>query len=93
MMIDYFKLNANNPDIEKLVAIEWDSSRAYIRFYDNVAVMVVPAMVKWRTPNNQPGEGNYMATLVAYNQKGRWQFVSAHCSPYKLQVTQPRQSK
>ena len=40
MLIESIKVNANNPDINKLTAIDFDNSAANIRLYDNVAVMV-----------------------------------------------------
>jgi hypothetical protein len=88
LLIDSFKLNANNPDIRKLTAIDFDTSLDSIRLYDNVAVMIFPAKVKWSGgKKGQPGEGNFMHTLVAYKKKGQWQIVVIHYSEYKIQVT------
>lgn len=91
LLIGYFKVNANNTNIGKLVAIDLNNS--FIRLYDKVAIVVVPAKVKWSEPNNQIKEGNYMATLVAHNKKGRWQIVATHYSRFEVRETQPPRSQ
>ncbi len=85
LLIDFFKLNANNP---KLEAINLRDS--YVRIYGDTAIIVVPATAKWRRANNQTEEQNYTATLVAIKKNGNWQFVAAHYSEVKVQETQSR---
>lgn len=85
LLIDYFKLNANNASVPKLTAI--DLGESYVRIYGDTAVMVAPATAKWRGANNQTGEQIYTATLIAVRKNGNWQFVAAHYSEVKSQIS------
>jgi hypothetical protein len=85
MLIGYIKINANNASIPKLASIELGESS--IRIYGDTAVMELASAVTWQTPNNQTEKSIYTATLAAVRKNGIWQFVSAHYSEIKIQIS------
>jgi hypothetical protein len=62
-----------------------------LRIYDNTAVMVVGARLKWKNVNSE--DLAYLCTLIAVKRKELWQIVGTHCNEFKSQIASPPKAK